>query len=80
MKGERLDNNLYRMVGSVLLPSQAHVVDEAKLYRLWHLRLAHMSDQALGELVKRGHIPSLKMDEKELCEACVLGKQHSVSF
>ena len=83
MKERRLSNNLYRMVGSVVMDSAevlAAAQGEQLVYQLWHYRMEHMSDRGLTELSKRDLIPALKKKKKVLCEPCIFGKQHRVKF
>ena len=39
-----------------------------------------MSIQGLTEIRRRGMIPVLKKEGNDLCEPCILGKQHRVTF
>ena len=63
MRGRRLDNNFYRMEGSVVTgESNAAVAaqDQQGAYRMWHYRLGHMGDKGLRELSRRGLISDLQ--------------------
>ena len=55
-------------------PTDLHVT------RLWHQRLAHVSEKGLNELNKQGLLPGNKLGGLEFCEHSVLGKQHRVRF
>lgn len=39
-----------------------------------------MSDKSLVELMKMKKIPPVKIPVGEVCESCVMGKQHRVKF
>ncbi|RDX69512.1 hypothetical protein CR513_51366, partial [Mucuna pruriens] len=46
---------------------------------LWHKRLGHMSEKGL-EILAKDHLQSIKGQPFDLCEDCLVGKQHKVSF
>ena len=52
MKGIRR-NGLYVLVGSITMPVITTSVSSDKT-KLWHMRLAHMSERGLKELSKQG--------------------------
>ena len=74
MRGRRLDNNLYRMEGSVVTEESDAAVaaqDQQGAYRMWHYRLGHMGDKGLRELSRRGLISDLEDGATgEICEPC----------
>nr|XP_029117788.1 uncharacterized protein LOC114913309 [Elaeis guineensis] len=78
MRGKRLDNNLYRMEGSVVTgesDAAAASQDQEGAYRMWHYRLGHMSDKGLRELSRRGLISDLEDGATgKICEPCQMGK------
>ena len=84
MRGRRLDNNLYRMEGSVVTgesDAAAAAQDQQGAYRMWHYRLGHMGDKGLRELSRRGLISDLEDGATgEICEPCQMGKQRRVQF
>lgn len=84
MRGRRLSNNLYTMIGEVVEEDrqQADSVREGEAYQsmLWHSRLGHLHDQGIHELEKTGKIPTLKKGVGAVCESCVMAKQHKVTF
>nr|XP_019703355.1 uncharacterized protein LOC109505324 [Elaeis guineensis] len=84
MRGRRLDNNLYRMEGSVVtkeFDAATAAQDKQGAYRMWHYRLGHMGDKGLRELIRRGLISDLKDGATgEICEPCQMGKQRRVQF
>eukprot|EP00253_Pinus_taeda_P018864 PITA_18864 len=49
---------------------------------LWHLRFGHLNFGGLNLLRKKGMVRGLPLIEKpnNLCEGCILGKQHRESF
>jgi hypothetical protein len=51
------------------------VADASGDSTLWHLRLGHMSQKGMKELLSKGKLPQLKSVESDLCEGCILGKQ-----
>ena len=74
MRGRRLDNNLYRMEGSVVTEESdaaAAAQDQEGTYRMWHYRVGHMGDRGLRELSRRGLIFDLEDGATgEICEPC----------
>ena len=84
MRGRRLDNNLYRMEGSMVTgesDAAAAAQDQQGAYRMWHYRLGHMGDKELRELSRRGLISDLKDGATgEICEPCQMEKQRRVQF
>ncbi|KAH9769620.1 hypothetical protein KPL71_012083 [Citrus sinensis] len=71
MKGYRR-NGLYVLNGSVMLPGVNSVSGDKT--RLWHMRLAHMSEKGLRELSKQGLLGTDQISPLQLCEKCVFGK------
>lgn len=47
---------------------------------LRHKRLAHMSNKGLQILARKSLVPFIKGTSLNLCDYCILGKQHRVSF
>eukprot|EP00253_Pinus_taeda_P018707 PITA_18707 len=49
---------------------------------LWHLRFGHLSFGGLNLLSRKGMVRGLPLIEKpdNICEGCILGKQHKESF
>lgn len=79
IRGDKIANNLYRLIGDTLLGGVA-AVSEEDTTRLWHMRLGHMSQKGLEVLSKRDLLGSIKVSKLEFCEDCVFGKQHRLSF
>lgn len=48
--------------------------------RLWHMRLGHVGEKGLQNLVNRGLLKGAKSGKLDFCEHCVLGKQTRVRF
>ena len=73
MRDRRMDNNLYRMVGSVVMEESglaAATHDSQGFYKLWHYRLGHMSEHGMKELSKNGSMLDLGRDIPSVCEPC----------
>ena len=47
---------------------------------LWHMRLGHMSELGMAELLKRELIDGCNLSKFEFCEHCIFGKHKSVKF
>ena len=78
MKGCRR-NGLYVLKGSVELHGIITNVNSDKT-RLWHMRLAHMSEKGLKELSKQGLLGTDQISALEFCEKCVFGKATRQKF
>ncbi|KAE8692022.1 hypothetical protein F3Y22_tig00110863pilonHSYRG00024 [Hibiscus syriacus] len=48
--------------------------------KLWHMRLAHLSERGMTELHKRNLLHGVKSCKLDFCKYCVLGKQTKVCF
>ena len=48
--------------------------------KLWHIRLAHISERGLKELEKQGLFGEDHISSLELCEKCVFGKATMQKF
>ena len=72
-------NGLYMLNGSVVLPDVITNVSNDKT-RLWHMRLAHMSEKWLKELSKQGLLGTDQISALEFCEKCVFGKATRQKF
>ena len=71
MKGSRR-NWLYVLNGLVILPVVNSVSSDKT--RLWHMRLAHMSEKGLKELSKQGLLGTDQISSLQFCEKCVFSK------
>lgn len=47
---------------------------------LWHMRLCHIGQTGLNQLIKHGAIPKLKNSEMKMCEHCILGKSKKAPY
>ena len=83
MRDRRMDNNLYGMVGSVVMEEFGTAVvahDPQRDYKLWHYHLGHMSEHGMKELSKNGSILDLGGDILGVCEPCQMEKQRRIQF
>ena len=78
MKGVR-KNELCILVGSSLVHgiSASVIRDQTKL---WHMRLAHISERGLRELSNQGLLGDDKVTSLKLCEKCVFRKATRLKF
>jgi hypothetical protein len=73
----RVKDDLYEFVGSVLV-EKANLVSE-----IWHKRLGHISKKTLEEMVAKGLVQGVDLNEKppeQLCSACTQGKSTRLPF
>ena len=90
MRGERKGNDtLYILQGTALKPEACSAKstssvqsEETKMAttRLWHSRLGHVGQKGLEILAKECCIDKASITSLELCEDCIIGKAHRVSF
>lgn len=73
------ENGLYYLQGSTIT-GHVHVTKEVNHTELWHMRLAHVSDNGLSELSKLKVFGSDRITKMDFCDHCVLGKTHKASF
>ncbi|KAH9752645.1 hypothetical protein KPL71_014775 [Citrus sinensis] len=78
MKGVR-KNGLYILVGSSLVQGISASVTRDKT-KLWHMRLAHISERGLKELSNQGLLGDDKVTSLKFCEKCVFGKATRLKF
>lgn len=69
MKGTR-KNELYVLIGSLTSPEILASVKGNKT-KLWHIRLAHMSERGLKELIKQGLLGTDQISSVEFYEKYV---------
>ena len=77
MRGRRMENNLYRLEGSVVTresDAATTAQDQHEAHRLWHYRLGHMGDRGMKELSKHGLILDLDGSISEVYEPCQIEK------
>jgi len=83
MKGEKVDNNLYMLMGETLQEGEASVASSSsseQLSMMWHQRLGHMSEQGIKVLAEQNLLSGLSKVSLPLCEHCVTSKQHRLKF
>ncbi|XP_052296995.1 uncharacterized mitochondrial protein AtMg00300-like [Citrus sinensis] len=78
MKGVR-KNGLYILVGSSTEQGISTSVTRDKT-KLWHMRLAHISERGLKELSNQGLLGDDKVTSLKFCEKCVFGKATRLKF
>ena len=82
--GDLNPSNLYVLRGCTLHGSisAAAAVTNVKPSKtdLWHMRLGHMSQLGIAELMKRNLLDGCILSGKKLCEHCVFGKHKRVKF
>jgi len=74
--------SLYVLQGSTVTGSiaVASAVNDADQTRLWHMRLAHMSERGMQILSKEDLLGGHKLKNLEFCEHCIFGKLHRSKF
>jgi transposase InsO family protein len=66
--------------GIVVAAVTSNDSDDCGKTHLWHMRLGHMSEQGMAELVKRELIDGCNLSKFEFCEHCIFGKHKRVRF
>ena len=72
---------LYRLILKVIppeSPAEVYVASRVDSLQVWHERLGHQNKQYMEKYLKKHDITYTK--DNQLCEACILGKQHRLSF
>lgn len=72
---------LYKLVIRVITPespAEVYVANKVESLQVWHERLCHQSKQYVEKYLKKHGIKYVR--DNQLCEACILGKQHRLSF
>ena len=59
---------------------QLNAVEDDASLDLWHKWPTHMSEKGLQLLAKQSLIPMAKVKSSNLCDYCLFGKHHKVSF
>ncbi|KAE8719673.1 hypothetical protein F3Y22_tig00109926pilonHSYRG00011 [Hibiscus syriacus] len=80
MKGKMTAGNIYRLLGSTVAGGVHSVESCDDTTKLWHMRLAHLSERGMAELHKRNLLHGVKSCKLDFCKYCVLGKQTKVRF
>ena len=83
MKGTQR-GNLYFLDGHTVMERASACTsssdDSSDTSRLWHMRLGHVGEKALQNLVKQEKLKGARSGKLDFCEHCVLGKQTRVKF
>ncbi|KAE8686874.1 cytochrome P450 71A9-like [Hibiscus syriacus] len=80
MKCKMTAGNIYRLLGSTVVGGVHSVESCDDTTKLWHMRLAHLSERGMAELHKRNLLHGVKSCKLDFCKYCVLGKQTKVRF
>ncbi|KAE8683204.1 hypothetical protein F3Y22_tig00111213pilonHSYRG00462 [Hibiscus syriacus] len=80
MKGKMTAGNIYRLLGSTVAGGVHSVESCDYTTKLWHMRLAHLSERGMTELYKRNLLHGIKSCKFDFCKYCVLCKQTKVRF
>nr|AAT01387.1 putative polyprotein [Oryza sativa Japonica Group]AAT44170.1 putative polyprotein [Oryza sativa Japonica Group] len=83
MIGDMNSANLYVLRGSTLHGYVTAAVvskDEPSKTNMWHMRLGHMSELGMAELMKRNLLDGCTQGNMKFCEHCVFGKHKRVKF
>ena len=83
MKAIQRNNNMYHYQGSTDIGTAATTSNdekEAKMIKLWHMRLVHAGEKSLKTLSDQGLLKGVKTCDLEFCEHCIKGKQTRVKF
>ncbi|KAE8655753.1 Retrovirus-related Pol polyprotein from transposon TNT 1-94 [Hibiscus syriacus] len=80
MKGNMIAGNIYRLLGSTVVGGVHSVESCDDTTKLWHMRLAHLSEIGMAELHKRNLLHGVKSCKFDFYKYCVLGKQTKVRF
>ena len=67
------------IMGNIAAATSSDDNDSGKT-NLWHMRLGHMSELGMIELVKRELIDGCNLSKFEFCEHCIFGKHKRVKF
>lgn len=69
-------NGLYKLQGKIITNSASLIsVTNDISTKIWHCRLAHVSERGLEELYKQGLMGNGNFEKLEFCEFCLYGKQ-----
>ena len=82
--GDLNPSNLYVLRGSTAHGSVSTIAainnSEPSKTDLWHMRLGHMSELGMAELMKRNLLDGCILSGKKFCEQCVFGKHKRIKF
>ncbi|CAA7029322.1 unnamed protein product [Microthlaspi erraticum] len=76
----KYDQGLYYLQGKIRVPESNAAKAVVDMTRVWHSRLAHMSQSSMETLVRKGFLKSGEVKQLGFCEACTMGKSHKQSF
>ncbi|CAD6273213.1 unnamed protein product [Miscanthus lutarioriparius] len=83
MIGDMNSTKLYVLRGSTLRGSVTAATvsnDESSKTNLWHMRLGHMSELGMAELIKTDLLDGCTMGKMKFYEHCIFGKHNRVKF
>jgi transposase InsO family protein len=83
MIGDLNSAKLYVLRGCTIhgsITAAAVTNDEPSMTNLWHMRLGHMSELGMAELMKRNLLVGCTQSNMKFCEHCVFGKHKRVKF
>ncbi|GJU30249.1 retrotransposon protein, putative, ty1-copia subclass, partial [Tanacetum coccineum] len=81
LSGIRRNNCVYSLDGHAMAGElNASVEEKDSLAQVWHKRLGHISEAGLQVLEKQGLFGKKSLGKLDICDNCVLGKSHRVSF
>jgi hypothetical protein len=82
--GDMNSAKLYIRQGSILhgsISAIAAVIDDKPCEtNFWHMRLGHMSELGMAELMKRNLLKGCMLSGKKFCEHCIFGKHKRLKF
>ena len=67
MKGKKLSNNIYRLLGTTIIYEAAIVVYELDTMILLHVRLGHMGEKDIMEFHKRNLLKGIQSCRLDFC-------------
>ncbi|KAE8727716.1 putative ribonuclease H protein [Hibiscus syriacus] len=80
IKGKMTAVDIYILLGSTVVGGIHSVESCDDTKKLWHMRVAHLSERCMAELHKRNLLHGVKSCKLNFCKYCVLGKQTKVRF
>ena len=75
MKGKRTKENIYILLGSTIVGGVHYAESSDDSTKLWHMRLGHMSERGMVELLKRDLLKGIKSCKLDFCKFCVFVKE-----
>ena len=79
LKEEQIEN-LYKLIGSIIIGDASTATEKEDNIRVWHMRLGHMSERGLQVLHKRSTLPGIKYYKLDHCKFYIMDKQRRVAF